>query len=158
MKRMEKLISTEQGGLDFRKVNLVLMIFFSFITLGAYIGIWFLKQREMVEQFPAKLGIHFGLWKLSTIASFGFLFIQIFGGMILSDYGLDNFQSYETIFNFFFVGLLYYSIIRLKEGLENEFDFTFNFYLVVLFHIFYIQFKLNQSYSASTKFGKERME
>ena len=145
MKRMEKLISTQHVPLDFRKINLVLLILFSFITFGAYIGIWFLKQKDTIKQFPTKLGIHFGLWRLFTIASFVFLFIKLFGGIILSEYGMDNIQSYETIFNFFFIGLLYYSLFRLKEGLENEYDFSLNFYLLVFFHIFYIQFKLNQS-------------
>ena len=150
MKRMEKLISTDHVPLDFRKNNLILMVLFSFITLGAYIGIWFLKQKNMIMQFPAKLGIHFGLWRFFTIASFVFLFIKIFGGVILSDYGMDNIKSYETIFNFFFVGLLYYSIFRLKEGLEDEYDISLNSYLLILFHIFYIQFKINQSQSASS--------
>ena len=145
MKRMEKLISNEHIQLDFRKTNLMLMILWSFLTLGAYIGVWFLKQRDTIQQFPAKLGIHFGLWRFFTITSFVFLLLKIFGGIILSEYGIDNIQSYETIFNFFFIGLLYYSIFRLKEGLEDEYGISLNFYLLVFFHIFYIQYKLNQS-------------
>jgi len=149
MKRMEKLINSHQEGTDFRRVNLVLVILFSFITLGAYIGVWFLRHRDRIQRFSNKVEIHFGLWKVFTIVSFIFLFIKLFGSVVLSEYGVVNIQSYETIFNFFFIGLLYYSIFRFKDSLEDECDLYLNKYLLFIFHIFYIQYKLNQVHSTS---------
>ncbi|RTQ94047.1 DUF4234 domain-containing protein [Lysinibacillus telephonicus] len=142
---MEKLIRNENSfSIDFKKLNLLVMIVLSFITLGAYIGVWFLRNRHSIENFNYKTGIHFGLWRLFTIISFIFLFIQIFGNFVLSDYGIANLESYEIIFNFFFIGLLYYSIFRLREILEQEVDVPLKNYLLFIFHVFYIQYKMNQ--------------
>lgn len=135
--------------MDFKKFNLFLMILFSFITLGAYIGVWFLQHKDRFEQFTKRTELYFGWWKFFTIFSFVFLFIKLFGTLVLSDYGIVNIQSYETIFNFFFIGLLYYSIFRLKDCIEEEYDLYLNKYLIFIFHIFYIQFKLNQVHSTS---------
>jgi len=147
---MEKLISNENHlSIDFRKFNLSVLILLSFITLGAYIGVWFLRSRNSMDNFADRPKIHFGLWRLFTILSFIFLFIQLFGSMVLSDYGILNLQSYEVLFNFCFIGLLYYSIFRLRESFDEEYDLHLNKYLLFMFHIFYIQFKLNQVHSAS---------
>lgn len=147
---MEKVISNHNHlSIDFRKFNLFVLIVLSFITLGAYIGVWFLRSRDSINNFAYKPHIHFGLWRLFTVVSFVFLFIQWFGNMVLSDYGIANLQSYEVIFNFCFIGLLYYSIFRLKESFEEEYDLHLNKYLLFIFHIFYIQFKLNQVHSTS---------
>ncbi|MDN4492242.1 hypothetical protein [Ureibacillus aquaedulcis] len=148
---MEKLLNPNQEVMDFRKFNLLFMILLSFITLGAYIGVWFLQHKQRFEEFSQKTKLYFGWWKFFTIFSFVFLFIKLFGSMVLSEYGIVNIQSYETIFNFFFIGLLYYSIFRLKDCLEEEYDLYLNKYLLFFFHIFYIQFKLNQVHSTSER-------
>ncbi len=147
---MEKLISNDNHlSIDFKKFNLFILILLSFITLGAYIGVWFLRNKDRIKNFACKPNIHFGLWRLFTVVSFVFLFIQWFGNMVLSDYGIANLESYEVIFNYCFIGLLYYSIFRLKESFEEEHDLQLNKYLLFIFHIFYIQFKLNQIHSTS---------
>lgn len=145
MYSVENLISNKNDfRIDFKKLNLLVMIVLSFITLGAYIGVWFLRKRHSIQNFTYKMGIHFGLWRLFTAISFIFLIIHFFGGLVLSDYGISNIKSYEIIFNFLFIGLLYYSIFRLKKGLEKELDYALNPYLLFFFHIFYIQYKVNQ--------------
>ena len=63
----------------------------------------------------------------------------------LSDYGKEIINSYETIFNYLFVGLHYYSIFRIKEIMEEYFDMELNIFLLFFFHIFYIQYKINQN-------------
>lgn len=145
----KSFINEEHFNVDFKKLNLLVMIVLSFITLGAYIGIWFLRNRDSVQSFAYKPSIHFGLWRWFTVISFFFLFIRFFGNLAISDYGLANLESYEVIFNFCFIGLLYYSIFRLSESLEEETDLVLNKYLLFFFHVFYIQFKLNQAHSTS---------
>lgn len=148
---MEKLIKAkeqiEEGPL--KKVNLFLLIFLSIITLGAYIGVWFLRQREEINQLSRKNGIHFGLWRWFVAISFTFLFIRFFGATILSDYGMAYMLSFDTIFSYLFIGLLYYSIFRLKDLLEFEDGLELNNYLLFFLHIFYIQFKINTEKSKS---------
>lgn len=149
---MEKLIKPQNElTSDFKKFNLVLMIVLSFFTLGAYIGIWFIRNKNSIENLRAKKTIHFGIWKMLTMIAFVFLFIRFFGEMILSDYGIANLRSYEVIFNFFFVGVLYYSIFRLRDAFEDEYGIELNKYYLFFFHIFFIQFKINQMQAFSQK-------
>ncbi|RUL54224.1 DUF4234 domain-containing protein [Lysinibacillus antri] len=148
---MEKLISTDHNfSIDFKKLNLPVMIVLSIITLGAYIGVWFLRNRQSIQNSHYKTGIHFGLWRVFTLGSFIFLFIHFFGNLVLSDYGLANIESYEIIFNFFFIGFLYYSIFRLRESFEEEADVILNKYLLFFLHVFYIQYKMNQLQDSQT--------
>lgn len=142
---MEKLMKIEESSFDFKKLNLLWMILLTFFTLGAYIGIWFIKNKKNIVNMSAKHGIHFGIWTLFTVISFSFLFISLFGGVVLSDYGEEIINSYETIFNYLFIGLHYYSIFRMKAMMEEYFDMEMNVYFLFFFHIFYIQYKINQN-------------
>ncbi|MEO4054205.1 hypothetical protein [Solibacillus sp. CAU 1738] len=143
---MELLINAQKEERShFKKSNLFLLFVLSFITFGAYIGIWFLKNKNTMQNMSSKTTIHFGLWKWFTIVSFLFLFIHFFGEMVFSDYGMANIKSYEIIFSFFFVGLLYYSIFRLREFFEVTYAIELNKYLIFFLHIFYIQYKINET-------------
>ena len=142
---MERLIKPKELSFDFKKLNLLWMILMTFLTLGAYIGVWFIKNKNNIKDITSKHGIHFGLWTFFTVLSFSFLFISLFGRVVLSDYGEEIINSYETIFNYLFVGLHYYSIFRMKEMMEEYFDMELNIYFLFFFHIFYIQHKINQN-------------
>ena len=126
---MERLITTEEISFDFKKLNVLWMILVTFFTLGAYIGVWFIRNKKNIESITVKHGIHFGLWTFFTVLSFIFLFISLFGGVVLSDYGEEMITSYETIFNYLFIGLHYYSIFRIKAMLEDHFDMDINVYI-----------------------------
>ncbi len=148
---MEKLLKIEESSFDFKKLNLLWMILLTFFTLGAYIGIWFIKNKKNIVNMSTKHGIHFGIWTLFTVISFSFLFISLFGGVVLSDYGEEIISSYETIFNYLFIGLHYYSVFRMKEMLEEHFDIDMSIYFLFFFHIFYIQHKINQNQQSFRK-------
>ena len=149
---MEKIIKIEESSFDYKKLNVLWMILLTFFTLGAYIGVWFIKNKKNIENTAVKHGIHFGLWTFFTVISFIFLFISLFGSIVLSDYGEEIINSYEMIFNHLFIGLHYYSIFRMKEMIEEHFDMDINVYFLFFFHIFYIQYKINQN---QQMFGKE---
>ena len=142
---MERLITTEEISFDFKKLNVLWMILVTFFTVGAYIGVWFIRNKKNIESITVKHGIHFGLWTFFTVLSFIFLFISLFGGVVLSDYGEEMITSYETIFNYLFIGLHYYSIFRIKAMLEDHFDMDINVYFLFFLHIFYIQYKINKN-------------
>ena len=133
-----------------KKSNVALMIVLSIITMGAYVGLWFIQRREDIERIEGNHHLSFGLWKVFTFVSFTFLFIQLFGGMVLSDIGLLTIDSFDTMFSFFFVGLLYYSIFRVREILGENMDMEFNMYALFFLHIFYIQYKTNKRSLTST--------
>lgn len=136
--------------IGFKKSYVAMMVVWSLVTMGAYIGLWFIHRRKDIEKIEGNHNLSFGLWKVFTIISFTFLFIQLFGGMILSEVGLLTIDSFDMMFSFFFVGLLYYSIFRVKEVLEENTDMDFNVYALFFFHIFYIQYKTNKYYISTT--------
>lgn len=140
-------VKTTRG---FKKSNVAMMVIWSIVTMGAYVGLWFVQKREDIERIDGDHHLSFGLWKVFTVVSFTFLFIQLFGGMILSDVGLLTIDSFDIMFSFFFVGLLYYSIFRVRELLEENTDLEFNVYALFFLHIFYIQYKTNKSFAPTT--------
>lgn len=148
---MDQLIGKQKSKstLPFKKSYVLLMITWSIITMGAYIGVWFVQRRKDIERIEGNHHVAFGLWKAFTVISFIFLFIQLFGGMILSDVGLVTIDSFDMMFSFFFIGLLYYSIFRVREVLENHLDMELHPVALFFLHIFYIQYKANKI-SAST--------
>ncbi|MBB2481865.1 DUF4234 domain-containing protein [Bacillus sp. APMAM] len=129
----------------FKKVNIFLVIFLSIITVGIYIGYWFLNRKKDIKQLREQNYIPFKWWYVFTIFLSVSLLYQIFGGVFLTELGLSFFDSLDVIFSFFFLAILYYSVFRLRDLLEDEFDEeNFNFILLVLFHIWYMQYKINR--------------
>lgn len=129
----------------FKKVNIFLVIFLSIITVGIYIGYWFLNRKKDIKQLREQNYIPFKWWYVFTIFLSVSLLYQIFGGVVLTELGLSFFDSLDVIFSFFFLAILYYSVFRLRDLLEDEFDEeNFNFILLVLFHIWYMQYKINR--------------
>jgi hypothetical protein len=144
---MDKLIKKQKPkpSRAFKKSYVALMIVWSILTMGAYIGVWFIQRHKDIERMEGNHHVAFGLWKVFTVLSFVFLFIQLFGGMILSDVGISTIDSLDMMFSFFFVGLLYYSIFRVREVLEENTELDFNPFALFFLHIFYIQYKANKN-------------
>lgn len=128
-----------------KKINVFLMVILSFITMGTYIGYWFVKRSKDIEMLELNHNVSFGTWKFFTFISFAMLLIQLFGGMILSDVGLLTIDSLNMMFSFLFVSVLYYSIFRIKEVIEVNSEVEFNKYALFFMHIYYVQYKLNRS-------------
>ncbi len=81
---------------------------------------------------------------LLIINSVTFLY-RFFNTLFLTEYGIAIFDSIETIFTFIGLGLLYFSVFRAKEAIEHEFqEEIYNPWLLFLFHIWYLQYKINR--------------
>ncbi|MBD8071142.1 DUF4234 domain-containing protein [Bacillus sp. PS06] len=128
----------------FKKTNIALMVLLTIITMGIYIPYWFLTRRKGFEGFSDQKLSYFLIICLLVINSTTF-FYSFFQSLFLSEYGIAIFDSLETVFTFIGLGLLYFSAFRAKEAIENEFqEEMFNPVLLVLFHIWYLQFKINR--------------
>lgn len=127
-----------------KHVNIIVMVLLAFVTMGSYIGIWVLKRRQDIQNLTSKSSINYSWWRFFTIGLFVFLFLRIFGSIYITEFGMAFIESMDIIFSFFFVGLLYYSIFRIKELLEEKEMIDLNNYLLFFFHIFYIQYKVNR--------------
>ncbi|RLQ91156.1 DUF4234 domain-containing protein [Falsibacillus albus] len=135
----------EQGYIQFKKSNVALVVFLTFITLGIYLGYWFLNRKSTFNGIHQKNHIPFKWWWLFTIylvLSFLFNFI---GSAFLTPYGLSFFNSIDTIISFYFLGILYFSVFRVKDLIEEETnEGVFKPWMLVLFHVWYLQYKMNR--------------
>lgn len=142
---MESSVNQHAPKNNSMKTNVFLMVIFSILTMGTYIGYWFLKRRNDIERIDLNHHLSFGMWKLFTFISFAMLLVQLFGGMILSEVGLLTMDSLNMMFSFLFFGVLYYSIFRIKEVVEENSEIELNKYALFFMHIYYIQYKLNRA-------------
>lgn len=130
---------------SFKKVHVGLVILYSFLSLGIYLGYWFLNRKESIKEYRGSHALPFKWWLVFTgllVVSFLYRFI---GPIVLTPYGTALFDSIDLIVSFYFLGLLYYSVFRLKEILEEAYgERIFSSWLLVLFHVWYLQYKINR--------------
>jgi len=129
-----------------KKVNIIVMVLLSIFSLGFYMGVWMLNRKNDIQQLSTRNYISFGLWIFFTVGLFLFLSLNILKNFIFTEYGFLLIDSYDTIFTFFYIGLVNYSAFRLAELLEKKTDLKFNKVLLTFFNVFYIQFKVNKEY------------
>ncbi|MCM3055656.1 hypothetical protein NSQ96_14855 [Caldifermentibacillus hisashii] len=128
-----------------KKTNVFFVVFLSVLTLGIYIGYWFLSRKKDIIRLGKQNYIPFKWWWVFFVFLVVSFIYQFLGGAFLTDLGLNFFDSLDTICSFFYLGLLYYSTFRLKELLEEEVEEEiFSPVLLVLFHIWYLQYKINR--------------
>ncbi|MFD1204966.1 MULTISPECIES: hypothetical protein [Sporosarcina] len=128
-----------------KKAPVWLMIILSIISMGFYMGIWMLNRKKDVQQLNSVNHVPFYLWSISTILLIVFFFLNVFRHFIFTDIGYLYVESFDIIFSFFFVGLLYYTVFRMRELIESTSSIKYNQFLLFFFHIFYIQYKVNQN-------------
>ncbi|GIN88497.1 hypothetical protein J6TS2_48830 [Heyndrickxia sporothermodurans] len=137
--------SSNTEKLKIKKVNIFLVCFLSIITLGVYIGYWFLSRKKALIQIKEKNYIPFTLWWLFTIVLILSFIYQLIGGVFLTDLGIAFFDSMDVIFSSFFLAILYYSVFRIRDLYEDALnEEVFNPVFLVLFHIWYLQYKINR--------------
>lgn len=129
----------------FKEVHVGLVVLFSLLTLGVYLGYWFLSRRHTIREYEGSQVIPFKWWRVFVILlTLSFLY-KFFGPIFLTPYGNAIFDSIDMIFSYYFLGILYYSVFRLKTILEETYEEKlFAPWLLVLFHVWYIQYKLNR--------------
>lgn len=128
-----------------KKAPVWLMVILSIISMGFYMGIWMLNRKKDVQQLNSVNHVPFYLWSISTILLIVFFFLNVFRHFIFTDIGYLYVESFDIIFSFFFVGLLYYTVFRMRELIESTSSIKYNQFLLFFFHIFYIQYKVNQN-------------
>ncbi|MYL33834.1 DUF4234 domain-containing protein [Pontibacillus yanchengensis] len=139
-----ELREKEEEVIPFKKVNIVLMVFLTILTIGIYTAYWFINRKNTLDSFSKKNYIPSKWWYAFLIyLSISFVYTFL-GGFLFSEFGLAILDSIDTIITFYFVGLLYYSVFRLKEMIEAQAkEANIKSWLLVLFNLWYIQYKIN---------------
>ncbi|SEU05298.1 protein of unknown function [Salinibacillus kushneri] len=135
--QMEKVV--------FKYSGTFLVVLLSILTLGIYIGYWFLNRKEAIQSISRKNEVPFRWWMVFTVflsLSFLLFFVETY---LFTPYGRVIIESVQIILVYYFLGLLYYSVFRIKERIENHYEAVqMNRILLFLFHIWYLQYKINQ--------------
>lgn len=140
---MTEIEQTTAGG--FKQVHVALVVLFSILTLGVYLAYWFISRRHAIKEYEGSQFVPFKWWGIFLVLlSLSFLY-KFIGPVFLTPYGVALFDSIDMIFSYYFLGILYYSVFRLKTILEDAHkEKLFASWLLVLFHVWYIQYKLNK--------------
>ncbi len=131
---------------SFKKTNVALMVLLSNLTIGVYVPYWFLTRKKEFEQlgptsFPRK-----SLIVLLVLYSCALVY-NLFRTSFFTDYGISLFDSLEVMLTFFGLGIMYTSVFRAKAQIEEDEQMSiFKPWLLVLFHIWYLQYKMNRLY------------
>ncbi|WP_458415051.1 hypothetical protein ACNQFZ_09735 [Schinkia sp. CFF1] len=138
-------MSTEPSEHIFKKVNVGLVVVLSILTMGIYVGYWFLKERRTLRNMDYKGLIPIKLWWVVTFfLCLSFLF-NLIGEAIFTPYGYAMISSLDIIFTFYYLGILYYSVFRMRDVIEARFvDVYINPWLLVFLHVWYLQYKINR--------------
>lgn len=128
----------------FKQSNPVLLFLLSNITLGAYVPYWFISRKNPLQYLTSKLNF-LNLYIMLGIYMF-FLVYYVIGGVLLNELGQNLMDSISWIVTFWGFGILYYSSFRIVEAVEEDMgERVFNRFLVLLLHIWYIQYVLNKT-------------
>ncbi|WP_083573604.1 hypothetical protein [Rossellomorea aquimaris] len=128
-----------------KKVNVFLAVFLTVITGGTYLAFWFINRKKEINNITSEDKIPYKWWIVCAIYLILSLVINFIGGAFLTPYGETTIESINLILSYYFLGLLYYSAFRTKEVIEmNSQDVEIKPVLLVLFHVWYLQFKINK--------------
>jgi hypothetical protein len=129
---------------NFKKTNLPLMVILSYFTAGIYIPYWFLSRRKSFDKMETN-ELKFSLIYILLLANIFIFIYSIIKGAIFGELGILILDSVEWMVTFFGLGCLYFSVFRAKETIEEEVgESLYHPFLLILFHIWYLQYKLNK--------------
>lgn len=130
--------------LTFKKTNTALAVLLTNVTFGVYLPYWFISRRESISQL-GKLQLHYN-WLKFLFVMYAFLaFYFVIGGAFLTEMGIDFMDTFNIIITFIGLGFTYYSVFRVAEAIEEKAGAEiFNRVLLILFHIWYLQYKINR--------------
>lgn len=131
--------------MNFKKTNTALAVVLTNVTFGVYVPYWFISRRESISQL-GKVEMKYN-WLKFLFFMYAFLaFYVLIGGAFLTEMGTDFMDTFNIIITFIGLGITYYSVFRVAEAIEEkEGDQIFNRVLLILFHIWYLQYKINRS-------------
>ncbi|WOV88254.1 DUF4234 domain-containing protein [Sporosarcina oncorhynchi] len=132
------------NDLTFKKTNTALTVLLTNVTFGVYVPYWFISRRDSISQL-GKEEVNYN-WLKFLFVSYAFLaFYFIIGGAFLTEMGTDFVDTFNIIITFIGLGITYYSVFRVAEAIERMTeDKVFNRVLLILFHIWYLQYKINR--------------
>ncbi|MGG0669621.1 hypothetical protein ABE073_13910 [Lederbergia citrisecunda] len=132
------------GELTFKKTNTALAVVLTNVTFGIYLPYWFISRRDSISQL-GKVQLSYNWLKFLFIMYAFLAFYFVIGGAFLTEMGVDFMDTFNIIITFIGLGITYYSVFRVAEAIEEKNgENIFNRVLLILFHIWYLQYKINR--------------
>jgi hypothetical protein len=134
--------------INFKKINVALMVILSNITFGIYIPYWILSRRRTFEKLSKENEIPFKVIKIILSIYVFFFIATILGPFVLTDLGLEIKNSIDYIFTFYGLGIIMYSVFRIRKMLNEYFgENVIKSLPLTFFHIWYLQYKINSLFN-----------
>jgi hypothetical protein len=141
-----------------KKMNVVLLIFLTWITFGIYAAVWFLRNRDYMNKLQSEQKIKKGIFiffiiilSLSYIVPIFFAIIDVPNVNIILGEGVYSIIGlFRVLIKFVFIAFIISRCFKvfdifndhynkfLKRGIELSGPLTF------FFSIFYLQYKMNR--------------
>lgn len=132
------------GELTFKKTNTALAVVLTNVTFGVYLPYWFISRRDSISQL-GKVQLSYNWLKFLFVVYAFLAFYFVIGGAFLTEMGIDFMDTINIIITFIGLGITYYSVFRVAEAIEEKNgENVFNRVLLILFHIWYLQYKINR--------------
>ncbi|WP_108672184.1 DUF4234 domain-containing protein [Peribacillus acanthi] len=151
---MEHQIELDEH-LGFKKTNIVFMVLVSYLTFGIYVPYWFLTRRKALQSLSSNVQLPFNA--IVTVLLFYILsfFALIFAPFFLTAYGLELKDSLDYIVTMYGLGIVLYAVFRVREMLNDHWkEEIIRPVPVALFHIWYLQYKINRMLAEKEKYSK----
>jgi len=139
-------LKEESTTIKFKKINVPFMILMSNITLGIYVPYWILKRKVDFMKMEKNNTIPFNAVKMVFFIYLLLAVLFIISPLFLTDYGLELKNSFDHIVTFYSLGIIMYTIFRIRETINDYLEEeVIKAVPLFLFHIWYLQYKINRS-------------
>lgn len=130
--------------ISFKKVHPGLCILLTNITLGAYVPFWLINRKKTIEQLDNN-NIKYNSLKILIFLYVFFALYFFMGKAVFTETGANFVETMHLWVTFIGLGITYYSVFRFAEIIEqNVENIHFNKSLLLFFHIWYLQYKVNK--------------
>ncbi|WP_163102951.1 DUF4234 domain-containing protein [Peribacillus alkalitolerans] len=151
---MEHRIELDEH-LGFKKTNILFMVLASYLTFGMYVPYWFITRRKALQSLSSNVPLPLNGIVTVLGLSIVSLLALVFGPFILTEYGLELKDSLDYIVTMYGLGIVLYAAFRVREMLNDHWnEEIIRPVPVTLFHIWYLQFKINRVLAEKEKFSK----
>jgi len=140
---------------ELETMDVVRLVVFTFITLGAYHGVWYLKRLNAINSLssPVKLGHGaFGFIIAGCVVNAAVVLAMVFGegGAAMSGRLAASLNDTSSLLNMAVWLVLVVQAFKVRRALADHFgarpgwDVTFSWLWTSLFTTFYLQYKINR--------------
>lgn len=145
MSELETLKNEGESLSGFKTTTVLFTVILSLITVGIYVPYWFISRRKAMNQRPSEENVALGA-PVVAIVLYGFLALTMVPvSFFVSGWLLAYYDYLQMVFIYLGVALILYVAFQMRsilnEGIQEK---KLSGWCTFLFHIWYLQYKINR--------------